>query len=99
MSRVVSVIDVLHSFKQGVESSFGRIRLSRYKDDIKKFAYDYIKLINYCHMVNKPKPDDINLNVTVKAHIVFAHVVESLKIMEEKGLGNFGLGLYSEQAG
>ena len=95
MSKVVNVIDVLHSFKQVVNSSFGRIKLASYKDDIKKFAHHYIKLMNYCHMLTVP----INLYVTPKVHIVFVHVVEFLDIMEEEGLGNLGLSLYSEQSG
>ena len=79
MSRVVNVLDVLHSFKQVKESCFGMIRLQRCESDIKKFANHYIKLINYCQMLNKPKPLEITLHVTPKVHIIFSHVVRFLK--------------------
>ena len=75
------------------------IRLQRCESDIKRFANHYIKLINYCQSINKPKPLEIALHVTPKVHIVSAHIVQFFKIMEEKGFGHFGLGPYSEQSG
>ena len=99
MSRVVNALDVIHSLKQMVYSCFGHVRLDRYKTDIKRYASHYIKLINYCQQINRPKPKDIILHVTVKAHVVFAHIVKFFEIMDAKGLAKFGLGLYSEQSG
>ena len=99
MSRVVNVLDVLHSFKQVVDSCFGMMKLDRFESDIKRLAYHYIKLINYCQQINKPKPNDISLHVTPKMHIIFSHISQSLQMMEDKELGHYGLGFYSEQAG
>ena len=74
-------IDAFKAFNLVKDSCLGLELDESYKDDIKTFAHAYKKL---------------DLNVTPKAHDLFAHTVQFLEFMKSKGIFK-GLSYYGEQ--
>ena len=79
----LSLVAVLHAFKEVVDKCFGKHVVPGYKEAICSFSQLYRKVVG--------------LSVTPKVHCLEAHVGQFLDMQKEKYNG-FGLGYWSEQA-
>ena len=96
LGRCKQIRECFRAFKNVTKSCFGNVLFPRYQNDIREFAGTFFNLIDYCDEISTPQ-NNIKLNVTLKVHIVFLHIIQFIETRKSDQNVEFGLGFDSEQ--